>query len=55
MMLGFMGQKEAAEVAARAAFDVRKRKRLRKLLRNRQLNKGEHDTAHVSRPEAGIL
>lgn len=41
MMIAFMGEAESAQVLERQAIDQLKRKRLRRMLKRRQFNKGE--------------
>ena len=40
MMVGFMGEEESAQVLERQAIDQLKRKRLRRMVKRRQFNKG---------------
>lgn len=41
LMVGFMGEEESAQVLQRQAIDQLKRKRLRRMIKRRQFNKGE--------------
>lgn len=45
-MMGFMGKEECAQLAEQQAIDDMRRRRLRKMLRTRKLNKGELQHRH---------
>lgn len=55
MMMGFMGKEQCAQMAEKQAVDDTRRRRLRKMLKTRKMNKGELQSVAISKVERNPL